>query len=146
MACCSSVQWNSSISETARNRHMYIYGFFLEWPIQWPPRILTFPPGTLYRGHVSIFRTESSPVNCCWSSPAQPSLVPIPTGLNHILLSHYSGSPAISNSEHCLSICLHIFPMETESKNNICYLPWFQNVAPIDGTVSVGILVFISAE
>jgi hypothetical protein len=43
-----SVQWNSSISETVRNktRAHSIY-FCLEWPILWPPRILTFPPGTL---------------------------------------------------------------------------------------------------
>jgi hypothetical protein len=25
--------------------HMYIYSFCLEWPILWPPRILTFPLG-----------------------------------------------------------------------------------------------------
>jgi hypothetical protein len=25
---------------------MYIYKFYLEWQISWPPRILTFPPGT----------------------------------------------------------------------------------------------------
>jgi hypothetical protein len=29
-----------------RTCHMYIYIFCLEWPILWPPRILTFPPGT----------------------------------------------------------------------------------------------------
>jgi hypothetical protein len=28
--------------------HMYIYTFCLEWPILWPPRILTFLPGTFY--------------------------------------------------------------------------------------------------
>jgi hypothetical protein len=27
--------------------HTYIYNFCLEWPILWPPRILTFPPRTL---------------------------------------------------------------------------------------------------
>jgi hypothetical protein len=43
-----TVQWNSSISETVQNRtHVYIYLFSLEWPLLWPPRILTFPPGTL---------------------------------------------------------------------------------------------------
>jgi hypothetical protein len=25
---------------------LYMYNFCLEWPILWPPRILTFPPGT----------------------------------------------------------------------------------------------------
>ena len=41
------VQWNSSISETVRNRtHVHIHFFCLEWPILWSPRILTFPPGT----------------------------------------------------------------------------------------------------
>jgi hypothetical protein len=39
-------------SETALSRkpfgigHMYMYYSCLEWPILWPPRILTFPPGT----------------------------------------------------------------------------------------------------
>jgi hypothetical protein len=28
--------------------HMYIYTFCLEWPILWPPRISTFPPGALW--------------------------------------------------------------------------------------------------
>jgi hypothetical protein len=45
-----TVKWNSTISETVRNRthiHTYIH-FSLEWPILWPPlRILTFLPGTL---------------------------------------------------------------------------------------------------
>jgi hypothetical protein len=27
-------------------RHMYMYTFCLQWPILWPPRTLTFPPGT----------------------------------------------------------------------------------------------------
>jgi hypothetical protein len=47
MACCSSVQWNSSISETVRySTHVRIYTLFcLERPILWPPRILTFPSG-----------------------------------------------------------------------------------------------------
>jgi hypothetical protein len=36
-------QWNSSISETVRSRtHVYINFLRLEWPILWPPRILTF--------------------------------------------------------------------------------------------------------
>jgi hypothetical protein len=26
--------------------HMFIKKFFLEWPILWPPRIMSFPPGT----------------------------------------------------------------------------------------------------
>jgi hypothetical protein len=39
-----TVQWNSSISETVRNRtHVHC----LEWPKLWHPRILTFLPGTL---------------------------------------------------------------------------------------------------
>ena len=44
-----TIQSNGSISETVRNRtHVYIKFFLcLEWPILWPPRILTFPPGTL---------------------------------------------------------------------------------------------------
>jgi hypothetical protein len=47
MACCSSVKWKSAVSETVRNRtHVHVQ-FCLEWPILWPPRILTFPPGTL---------------------------------------------------------------------------------------------------
>jgi hypothetical protein len=38
---------NGSISETVRNRtHVHIKFFCLEWPILWPPRILSFPPGT----------------------------------------------------------------------------------------------------
>jgi hypothetical protein len=38
--------------EIARSRkpfgieHMYIHFFCLEWPILWPPKILTFPPAT----------------------------------------------------------------------------------------------------
>jgi hypothetical protein len=47
MACCPSVQWNSSISETIRDTtHVHIHFFCLEWPILWHPRIFTFPPGT----------------------------------------------------------------------------------------------------
>jgi hypothetical protein len=39
---------NDSISENVRNRtHVRIKFFLLEWPILWPPRILTLPPGTL---------------------------------------------------------------------------------------------------
>jgi hypothetical protein len=35
--------------------HMYIYNFCLEWPILWPPRILTFPYwDTLYHTRNSI--------------------------------------------------------------------------------------------
>jgi hypothetical protein len=46
MACCSSVQWNNSISETVRSRtHVDYTHFCLKWPILWPPRILTFLPG-----------------------------------------------------------------------------------------------------
>jgi hypothetical protein len=42
-----TVQWNSSISETVRIGHMYIYASFsLEWPILWPPELLNFPPRT----------------------------------------------------------------------------------------------------
>jgi hypothetical protein len=44
-----SVQWNSSIWETVRNRtnvHIDYIFFCLEWPILWPPRILAFPLGT----------------------------------------------------------------------------------------------------
>jgi hypothetical protein len=39
-----NVQWNSSISETVRNRTCTYTLFCLEWPILWLPRILTFPP------------------------------------------------------------------------------------------------------
>jgi hypothetical protein len=47
MACFSSVQWNSSASETVRNRtHVHIH-FCLGWPILWPARIFIFLPGTL---------------------------------------------------------------------------------------------------
>jgi hypothetical protein len=42
-----TVEWNSSISETVRDRtHVPIY-FWLELPILWPSRILTLPPVTL---------------------------------------------------------------------------------------------------
>jgi hypothetical protein len=44
----TTLQWNSSISETVPNKtHVHIYTriFCLEWPISWPLRILTFPPG-----------------------------------------------------------------------------------------------------
>jgi hypothetical protein len=43
----TTVQWNSCISETVRNRTRTYTHFCFEWPILWPPRILTFPPGTL---------------------------------------------------------------------------------------------------
>jgi hypothetical protein len=43
----TTAQWNSSNSETVRNRtHVHIQIFCLEWPIPLPPRILTFPPET----------------------------------------------------------------------------------------------------
>jgi hypothetical protein len=42
----TTVQWNSSISETVRNRHIHTHTLFcLEWSILWPPTILTFAPG-----------------------------------------------------------------------------------------------------
>jgi hypothetical protein len=41
-----TVQWNSSISETVQNRTHINTFLCLEWPILWPPRPLTFPPGT----------------------------------------------------------------------------------------------------
>jgi hypothetical protein len=47
MACCSSVQWYSCISETIQNRTRAYALFCLERPMLWPPRILTFSPGTL---------------------------------------------------------------------------------------------------
>jgi hypothetical protein len=37
-----TVQWNSSFMETIRNRTHVHMQFYLEWPILWPPRILTF--------------------------------------------------------------------------------------------------------
>jgi hypothetical protein len=41
-----SVQWNSSISKTVRNKtHVHIHLFCFEWPTLWPPKILTYPPG-----------------------------------------------------------------------------------------------------
>ena len=41
------IQSNVSISETVRNRtRVHIKFFCLGWPVLWPPRILTFPPGT----------------------------------------------------------------------------------------------------
>ena len=43
----TTIRSNGSISETVRLRtHVPIKFFCLEWPILWPPRILTFPPGT----------------------------------------------------------------------------------------------------
>jgi hypothetical protein len=42
-----TVQWNSPVSETVWNRTRTYTPFCLEWPILGPPRILTFPPGTL---------------------------------------------------------------------------------------------------
>jgi hypothetical protein len=43
----TTIQSNGSISETVRNRTHVHKSFGLEWPILWPPRILTFLPGTL---------------------------------------------------------------------------------------------------
>jgi hypothetical protein len=42
------LQLYSEISEAVRNRtHVHIHFLFcFEWPILWPPRILTIPPGT----------------------------------------------------------------------------------------------------
>ena len=45
----TTIQSNVSISEKVRNRtHVHIKFFCLEWPIHWPSRILTYPPGTFY--------------------------------------------------------------------------------------------------
>jgi hypothetical protein len=42
-----TVQWNSSISETVRNKTLlHIHILCLKWLTLWPPRILTFPSGT----------------------------------------------------------------------------------------------------
>jgi hypothetical protein len=35
----------------------------------------------LFRRHVCCTKVQSSPVNCCWSSPAQWCLIPSPMGL-----------------------------------------------------------------
>jgi hypothetical protein len=43
-----TVQWNSSISGTVRNRtRVHIQFLCLEWPILWPPRIFIIPRGIL---------------------------------------------------------------------------------------------------
>jgi hypothetical protein len=61
-----TVQWNSCISETVRNRTHVHYIFRLEWPILWPPRILTSPRGTSYVGQRVISHSSKTivPPNC----------------------------------------------------------------------------------
>jgi hypothetical protein len=54
-----SVQWNSSVAETARNRtHVHIHLLCLEWQILWPPRVLTFLPGTPYILPIFLINVE----------------------------------------------------------------------------------------
>jgi hypothetical protein len=45
--------------------HMYITLFCLEWPILWPPRILTFPPGTSFIWCVSFISCNILPMMLC---------------------------------------------------------------------------------
>jgi hypothetical protein len=44
----TTVQWNSSISGIVRNTTHVDIKSCLEWPILWPPRILTFPPDWVF--------------------------------------------------------------------------------------------------
>jgi hypothetical protein len=56
------------------------------------PRLLFFHSCTSLS--LSLFSLSASQVNCCWSSSAQSFFVSNSAGLDHILLSHVSGSRA----------------------------------------------------
>jgi hypothetical protein len=74
MARCSPVQWTAVSRKQFGIGHMYIYTFFfcLEWPILWPPRILTFPPGTpcvcvcINELHMLLSDLQSNPFLNLW--------------------------------------------------------------------------------